>query len=133
MNPLTNREKDICTYTGIFGILLSATCLIQNFIYFRPHFITALLIFVYILSIAAFSLLAAQHVVAPLLLIITGSILFLCEGLLILAGVFSLVVILLFIYVTVIAAVLYIDGFPGKLRQKALASRAEKDLWKGKI
>lgn len=133
MTTLTTRDKDVCSYTGVFGILLSATCLIQNFIYFLPHWITTTLIIVYLLAIVAFSLLTAQHWLAPILLIITGTLLMICSALLILLLVFSLVVVLLFIYIAVITIMLYVEGFPVKLRQKAIAARNERDLWRDKI
>jgi Na+-transporting methylmalonyl-CoA/oxaloacetate decarboxylase gamma subunit len=133
MAILTAKDKDTCSYSGFFGILISATCLIQNFIFFRPHWITFLLIAVYLFSITAFSLLIAQIPVAPLLLLINAILLGLGTLLLILSIVVSVIVILLFIYAVVIVSVVNAEGFPEKFRQKAIAARAEKELWKDKI
>lgn len=132
-NILTAKDKNVCSYTGFFGILISAFCLIQNFTFFRPHLITLLLIIIYLLSILAFSLLVAQSPAAPILLIINAVMVAIGILLLILSVVVSVIVILLLIYTIVIVSIVYAEGFPGKFRQKAMAARAEKELWKDKI
>jgi membrane-bound ClpP family serine protease len=133
MNKLTNRDKDICGYGGTIGILLSLTCLIQHLLITKSHWITTLMIFMYVFSIVSFSLLAAQKWFAPLLLIINTAIVLTAEIILMKAGVFSLAVVFLFIYAAIITVIAYVEQLPLKLKQKLIALRAERDLWKDKI
>ena len=133
MNVLTARNKNFCAYAGFFGILISLTCLFQNFIFFNPHWFTYLLMFAFILAITAFSLLIAHVRAAPVLLIITSVLVALGLLALVLAAVISLIVVFLFIYSIVITSILYAEGFPEKFRQKVRADRAEQELWRNKI
>jgi hypothetical protein len=89
---LTDKNKDLCTYTGVFGILLSLTCLIQHFVVAIPHWVTFIITLVYLLTITSFSLLAVMKPAAPVLLIISSVLVFLTEAFLIISGLFSLVV-----------------------------------------
>ena len=133
MKTLTTGDKNVCSYTGVFGILIAATCLFQNLLFFNSHWVTTLLILIYLVAITAFSLLIAQHPAAPVLLIVTTALLIIGLLLLVVNGVVSMIVGVLFLYAVVITSVVYAEGFPGKFRQKALAERAERDLWKDKI
>lgn len=130
---LTVRNKNFCNYAGFFGILISVTALFQNFIFFRPHWVTHLLVFIFLFSIASFSLLIALNRIAPLLLIISTTLAGNGLLLLLLATVTSPIVALLFIYSCVITGILYAEDFPEKLRQRATAERTERELWKDKI
>ncbi len=133
MNFLTPREKDTCTYTGVFGVLFSLTCLVQHFMYTNPHWITAAFVVVYLYSIFSFSLLTAQRHPAPFMLIIDACLLLVAAVLLIKNGIFSLVVVLTFIYTGVIAVFSYMFEFSLKFKQQLAARREEKALWEGKI
>ncbi|MET0394663.1 MAG: hypothetical protein ABW019_16075 [Chitinophagaceae bacterium] len=133
MKTLTTGDKNVCSYTGVFGILIAATCLFQNLLFFNPHSVTTALILIYLVAITAFSLLIAQHQAAPVLLIITTALLIVGLLLLLINAVVSMIVGVLFLYAVVITSVVYAEGFPAKFRQKALAERAERDLWKDKI
>lgn len=133
MNVLTENDKNTCSYAGFFGILISVTCLIQNFVFFRPHWFTTILIIIFLFSIVAFSLLIAQHTIAPLLLAISTGLLAGSSLLLLLSIIISPIVIILFIYSLIIMVIVYANGFPAKFRQKKLAAREEQELWKNKI
>jgi predicted membrane protein len=133
MDFLTPREKDTCTYTGVFGLLFSLTCLVQHFTYTNPHWITAVFAVVYLYSIFSFSLLTAQRHPAPFLLIIAACLLLAAAVLLLRNGIFSLVVVLTFIYTAVIAVLTYMFQFSLKFKQQLAARREEKAIWEGKI
>ncbi len=130
---LTDRNKEFCTYTGVFGVLLSLTCLIQHFVIAIPHWVTFMVTLVYLFTITSFALLALQKAAAPVMLIISSVLVFMTEAFLMITGLFSLVVILLFIYCIVITIVVYMDGIPKKLSTEAAKQRAERNEWVGKI
>lgn len=133
MTKLTNKQQEFFAYTGTFGALLAATCLIQHLVISRDHWIAHLLTLIYIYSILDFVLLALKKAFAPVLLITSTVLVLLAEALLITNFVFSLVVLLLFLYSTVIVVLLYIEQLPQKLKEQALAEKIENQLWKGKI
>ena len=85
------------------------------------------------LLILSFILLALQKAVAPWLLIAVAVLLFLAKLIYVFSGVFSLVVLLSFLYSMVVIAVLFVEQLPKKLREKALAEKAESLAWKDKI
>jgi hypothetical protein len=133
MNTLTEKEKDTCIYTGLFGALLSTVCLIQLIIFTRAHWITFVVVTIYIYSIIAFTLLGLQKAVASWLLIANTILLFCAVTLFIIAGVFSLVISLSFIYSTTIVVFLFVDGLHNKLQESARAKKAEELAWRDKI
>ena len=130
---LTERNKSFLNYSGTFGILISLTCLIQHFIYTRPHYITYLLAFVYLYSVITFCMLIAHRAVAYILLII-NCVLSLAATLFIFkAGVFTLIVMILFLYSTIMAVVLTVNEIPRLLKQHALFVKSEEEQWRGRI
>jgi len=133
MSKLTNRQQDFFTYTGTFGALLGITCLIQHMAITRDHWITYAMMLIYIFSILGFVLLALKKVLAPPLLIISTFLVLTAELILITSFVFSLVVLLLFLYNTVIVVSMYIEQLPQKLKKQAMAEKIEAEAWKGKI
>lgn len=133
LNPLNNWQKNICEYGGLFGILLALTCLIQHFTVVYANSLTNTFIPGYLLSIIAFSLLAAKLPVAPIILIISTA--YTCyiayewskhEA-------SSAVVWLLVIYQLLILSGVYSEKIPQKLVQRQKAMREERDSWNGKI
>lgn len=130
---LTNKQKDFCAYSGLFGALISATCFIQLMVISREHWVAFLLLGINAFAILAFVLLALQKPVAPWLLIGVTSLLFLAMILYVLNGVFSLVVLLSLVYSVIIVVTLFIEQLPQKLRAKALAEKAEDMAWRDKI
>lgn len=133
MNTLTNKQKDICAYAGLFGALLNATCLIQLMIITREHWVSLALLGAFAFSIGAFILLGLQKPVAPWLLIVSATILFAAELVFVASGVFSLVVLLSCLYSVIIVVVLFIEQLPQKLKEKAMAEKAEEMAWRNKL
>jgi hypothetical protein len=133
LNPLTNRQKDICTYGGVLGILISITCLIQLMIYGTENWKVAVLLSIYLVPVVAFSLLALQKSIASVLLIISAVLVFAAEIIWIKSQAFSLVVLLLLIYNIIAVVFVYAEQVAQKLKQKRLAEKEEASLWEGKI
>lgn len=133
MNVLTDNQKDFCSYTGLFGALISATCFIQLMVISRDHWIALILLCVNLFAIVAFVMLALQKAVAPWLLIAVSALLFIAMVVYILNGIFSLVVLLAMLYSVVIVVCLFFAGLPQKLKAKALAEKAEDMSWQDKI
>jgi hypothetical protein len=133
MNILTNQQKDFCSYSGLFGALISATCFIQLIIISREHWLAFVLLCINVFAILAFALLALQKAIAPWLLIAVAVLLFFAKLVYIFTGVFSLIVLLSLLYSVVIVVVLFVQQLPQKLKQKALAEKADALAWKDKI
>ena len=133
MTTLTAKNKDFCMYAGVFGFMFSLTCLIQHFMFTYPHWITGAFAILYVFSMLSFGLFTAQKNPSPKLLIIDSALLFIASVLLIKVGIISVVVILSFIYTTVIALVSNMEELPKKFKQKELELKAERELWKNKI
>jgi len=130
---LTNRQKNLCEYGGIFGVLLSLTCLIQHITVAIPGKITNPMIPGYIFAIVAFTLLGLQKTYAIIFLIISGGNAAFTEYQWMKHYSFSLVVLMLFIYHVIIIVAMCTEQVPERLKQKRLAQKEEEDLWKGKI
>jgi len=133
MNILTSKQQDICTYSGSFGAMISAACFVQLMVISRDHWLAFVLLGINAFAILAFILLALQKAVAPMLLISVAALLFLAKLVYIFSGVFSLVVLISFLYSMVVVALLFVEQLPKKLKEKALAERAEAMAWKDKI
>lgn len=133
MQQLTKAQEDTCTYTGIFGAMLGATCLIQLFAITREHWISGVMILAVIFSLLSYILLSLQKAIAPTLLIIAGLLVFALNFFMILFGVFSLVILVYLIYSVAVIAVLFIGHYPQKLRLIALEKKKEENEWRNKI
>lgn len=133
LNPLSKSQQEFCTWSGIFGTLITATCLVQQLAFVRTNWITNLMILPYLLMIVSFVLLALQKAIAPLLLIISTVISFAIAILWLAGGSFSLVVIILLLYCSVITGFIYVEQIQTALRSKQEAERAEEMKWRGKI
>ena len=129
----SNRDKNLCEYGGIFGVLLSLTCLIQHIAVAIPGKVTNPMIPGYLFAIAAFILLSLQKTYAIILLIISGAYSAFTEYQWMKHYSFSLVVLLLFIYHVIIVVGLFAEQIPERLKQKRLAEKEEEDAWRGKI
>ncbi|MEK7224443.1 MAG: hypothetical protein AAB221_02025, partial [Bacteroidota bacterium] len=129
----TTRQKNLCEYGGIFGVLLSLTCLVQHIAVAIPGKVTNPMIPGYVFAIAAFTLLGLQKTYAIIFLIISGCSAAFTEYQWMKHYSFSLVVLLLFIYHVIIIVTLYVEEVPERLKQKRYAEKEEEDLWKGKI
>lgn len=130
---LTIRQKNICEYGGLFGVLLSLTCLVQHLIAAIPNAITNPMIPVYLLTASAFGLLALLKS-AALYLMIPGALLTLViEWRFITHYAFSLVVLLLFLYLVVMIVILLTEQIPQRIRKMEQLKKAEEKEWEGKI
>ncbi|HWR32690.1 MAG TPA: hypothetical protein VN451_04165 [Chitinophagaceae bacterium] len=132
-NPLTNRQKNICEYGGIFGVLLSLTCLVQHIAVAIPGNITNPMIPGYLFAIAAFTLLGLQKSWSLILIIISAANAAFTEFQWIMHYSFSLVVLMLFIYHVIIIVGVYTEQIPEALKRKQQMKKEEEDEWKGKI
>ena len=130
---LTNREKNLCEYSAVFGVLLTLTCLIQHIIVAIPGPVTNPMLPAYVFIVISFLLLGFQKDFSIIFLIISAAISLIIVYLWITHYSFSLVVSLLFVYHIVIVIVLVIESIPKKLRMKKAAAKAERDQWAGKI
>lgn len=132
-NELTDRQKNICEYGGLFGILLSLTCLVQHLVAAIPNYITNPMIPAYLLALAAFLLLAMQKPVCLYFLMSSAVLSLVIEWRWMTHYAFSLVVLLLFLYHVLIIVVLYTEKIPAGLKQIKASKEAEEESWKGKI
>jgi hypothetical protein len=133
MNGPTNRQQDLCAYFGIFGVLITLTCIVQVLVIANAHWIPLVLLVMYLFVLTSFILLALQKAAAPLLLIISSFLSLLAEAALILTALFSAIVIIQFIYSFVITIVIYMDEIPKRLKEKAVLLKMERESWAGKI
>ena len=133
MDHLSKEQTSFCDNAGLAGVLIGLCCLIQFLVFMIPSWITITIVCVYILSIISFFLLARRSDKAPTLLLISSILLFLQEAFMILAGAYSLVLLIFLIYLIVIVVLIYISPLPKVLKLQAAAIKAEKDEWNGKI
>lgn len=133
MTQLNKGQQETCVYTGIFGVLLGATCFIQWVAITREHWFTFGMMGVYILCMVSFIVLATQNWVSSILLIICGALLLVGNLLVILMGVFSLVLFLYLLYVVAIITIIYMGQYPSRMKAMALAKKQEEKEWRGKI
>jgi hypothetical protein len=133
MNPLTKKQQDLCAYTGLFGSLINATCLIQHIIITRSHWVVFVMLGIYIFAIISFGSLGFQKAIAPWLLVITAILLLLAELVFVFGSAFSLVVLLAFLYNVIVVVLLFVEGLPARLREKARLIRSEELAWKDKL
>lgn len=130
---LSNYQKNLCEYGGLFGVLLALTCLVQHFIAAIPSPVTNPMIPVYFLAITAFILLGLLKTEAIYFLIASAALVMLVEWQFIRYYAFSLVVLLLFIYHIVFIGILYSEGIPAKLKQAKKQKQEEEAEWRGRI
>ncbi|MGQ0739524.1 MAG: hypothetical protein ACT4OJ_10725 [Bacteroidota bacterium] len=130
---LTNRQKNICEYGGLFGVLLSLTCLIQHLVAAIPGPVTNPMIPAYTFCIAGFLLLGLQKRIALIWLIISAVLSLIIEWRWMTHYSFSLVVLMLFLYHVIIIVAVYAEQIPRKLKQMKEARQSEEDFWSGKV
>lgn len=133
ISTLNNQQKNICEYGGLFGILLSLTCLVQHLILAIPSHITNPMIPVYILCISGFLLLALLKPVALYFLFAGALLTLVIEWRYITYITFSLVVLLLFIYHVIMIVLLITEQIPARLIRARQLKEAEEEEWRGKI
>jgi hypothetical protein len=134
LNPLTIRQENICTYGGVFGILLTLTCLIQHLAVTNPqHWSAKLIVPAYLFAIFSFLLLAFQKIIALIFLIVSAVFSLGVELVWLRDASFSLVVLILLMYHVVMIVVLFAEQIPARLKQKRMAALEEEMKWAGKI
>lgn len=129
MEHLSKEQESFCDNAGLFGALLSITCLVQHLVFMLPHWINYTITGVYILSIVSFILLAKKNAVAPLLLIISAVLVLLLEVFMTLAMAFSLVLVMLLVYLVVITILMYAGGAAKQLKRRHTALKEEAAEW----
>jgi len=130
---LTERQTNLCEYGGVFGVLLTLTCLIQHMIFTINTWLTQLMIPGYLFTIVVFILLALKKPVSLILLIISVVISLTMQLIWTRHQAISLVVICLFIYHIIMLLALHAEHVPARLKEKQRLERAERDEWAGKI
>lgn len=130
---LTIRQKNICEYGGLFGVLLSLTCLIQHIAFAIPGRITNPMIPAYKLSVTAFLLLALQKHISLVFLIVSAALSVVIEWRWITHYSFSLVVVLLFMYHVIIIVFIYAEQIHLRLKQIKKAKETEENFWSDKL
>ena len=129
MDHLSESQESFCENAGIFGILLSATCLVQLFVFMIPHWITYTIMLVYLLSITGFVLLARKSPAAYPIILTSTILLFLLESMMFLLLTFSLVLLILLMYSIVITVLMLTNEIQKRLKEKKIFEKAEKDKW----
>jgi hypothetical protein len=133
LDPLTNRQKDFCSYGGTFGVLLAVTCFIQLMVYGLDGWRVTTLFIIYAFAALSFFLLAIQKSVSSILLVISGAFVVFAEIIWIRSAAFSLVVLLLLLYTIIAIVFVFVEQIAQRLKQKHLALKAEEAAWRGKI
>lgn len=91
------------------------------------------MIVLYLFIIVSFLLLALQKSLAAALLIIGAAFSLVLQYVWMMSAVFSLVVLILFLYHVVLIVILFTEQIPARLRQKRKAEIEEERKWAGKI
>ena len=135
MRILTVKEEEFCTYTGLFGCLITSASIIQHLVCYNifGFLIPAVMLLFYLGSLFSFFILARQKWFAPVCLLVSTSLCLFNAAMAIGGPLISPLVVVHFIFSATLVAVMYIDGLPPRLRMKAVAVRAERDEWAGKI
>lgn len=129
MDILTEKDRDFCEMAGLFGCLITLTCLVQQFIFMEPHWISYSIGLTYLVSLTGFFLLTRKSSWAfPLLL--AGSIMtFMMETLTIILMTFSLVLLILLVYLTVSTTLLTMDGIHKRIIKQRKQNLKEAQEW----
>jgi hypothetical protein len=135
MNITQNeRQQNICIYGGLFGILISATSLIQLMAFTNKNWIAYALLTIYTISLFVFLLLALQKTFAPPFLIAAKALSMI--GLVYIAGIerfYSLILIVEFFYSLAFTIVIYMENIPAMLKNRAGLKKQEELAWKDRI
>ena len=129
MASLTKPQESFCENAGLFGTMISITCLAQHLFFMVPHWITFVMIGVYLLCIAAFVLLMKKSAAAFLILFASVVMVFLLEVIMLLTYAYSLVLLLLLLYLVIIIMLLYTGDIPKQLKEKLIDEKEEAAKW----
>ena len=126
---LDKKAEDFCNMYGTIGILLSATCLLQQMYFMISAITNWIIVCIYIYSIISFSLLVRKNKHAPLLLFIGGFLLFVVAAWLTVIQVYSPILWISMCYSIVISILIIVDGLTKKLEALAASKEAEDNYW----
>ena len=133
MTRLDAKDENLCNYTGLFGILISATCLIQHVIFGLDTWLLFAILIVYMMVAASFVLLVLKQWYVHIALIVACVLSAIVEAIHFLAHVFSPISVILFVYTITVTTFLLIENVPAKLALVAAAKKAEENEWREKI
>ena len=131
----SEKEQEICAYTGVAGCLITAACGIQHMVIYRVFdFVLPLVMLgIYIISFGSFLMLALHKWYAPICLLVSAVLSLLTGAMAIGGPLISILALIHFLYSATLVIVIYMDQLPARLKQKELALRAEQNEWNGKI
>ncbi|HLO37091.1 MAG TPA: hypothetical protein VK173_01235 [Lacibacter sp.] len=126
-------KNNFCFYAGLFGVLISVATLFQMFIYGSGNWMAFSVILCVVFSITAFSfLIAKSRFTLPLLL--SNTILFLLINIFFLITLsFSLLIVILFLYSSIILSIFWAGGTPAYLKQLHKYKKQEELEWQNKL
>lgn len=130
---LTERQKEICQYAGAFGILLTLTCLIQHLVVARSVWLSYVMLIAYVMALVSFLLLALLKHIAPWMVIVSGVLAIGLQMIWMMSGLFSLTVLMLFIYHVIIIVMLFTEQIPARLNEKRRLEIQEEMEWYSKL
>ncbi|MDB5202014.1 MAG: hypothetical protein JWQ27_1423 [Ferruginibacter sp.] len=128
---LTKSEASFCENAGLAGVLLSLTCLLQQFVFMLPHWISFVIAAVYISSAIGFLLLAKKSAYAFWIILVNTILLFLVESYVMLSMVFLLVLVLLFLYSLVLVVWMQITETNKSLIVHQRMIKDDREQWDG--
>lgn len=129
---LQKWQESFCANAGLFGVLLSVTCLLQQLFFFSSHWIVfTAMACIYGLCVVSFVLLIKKAPSAPLLLLVSGILIFLLEVFMMYSLAYSLALVLLMLYLCAVCTVLFVDGIPSLLKKRYALIKEEADKWEG--
>lgn len=133
MEHLTKKQESFCENGGIFGALISLTCLIQHLVFMVSGWIAYSFIPVYLLSIIGFVLLAKKSYKSYRVILISTILIFVVEAFMIMGLVFSLILLILWVYSVLIIVFMKVDNIQNQLHLKEKSDKAEREKWNGII
>ena len=129
MEFLTKQQESFCENAGLFGVMISITCLVQMVMMMTAHWIPFSVIGTYTICIAGFVLLMKKSTGALRLLTIGTILIFFMAALVLLSNIFSLLLFVLLAYLITIVTLMYTGQIPAQLKKKRMAAIEEAQKW----
>ena len=126
-------DETLCTYGAIFGVLITCTGLFQLLVFARFHWITIALTVLYTVSIITYVSLGLQKGWSVYLVywnIPTTLIIYIIYSL---AGIWSLIVIILCAYNSAIASIAFVEELSKRLKERSKILRLEEKYWEERL
>ena len=134
MHNIDQESKNsFCFYAGLFGVLMSAVSLFQMFAVGTDNWMAFAVMFVEMLSIAAFSFLMAKSRFTLPVLFSSTLLVLIVNIMFILTLSFSLIVVFLLIYSIVILSIFWANGYTTYLKQRYAYKKKEELEWQNKF